>query len=91
MTHQNFSKFHNKYIRFHYNGSPLELSGVVIDILNYNEKKAPTEYVFIAMKDLLSWQKADKEGNVATKKSLQNTIDIDFISSPELVHPSHQN
>lgn len=91
MNHHEFSPYHNKHISFLYSppdGPEETLTGVLVDLISYDQKQRPTEYVFIRTSDLSDWQRADENGDTAAQEGLQRVIDIDFVSNPELVqHP----
>ena len=88
MNHHRFSSFHNKHIKFIYEspeGGREELSGVVVDIIRYNEKKTPTEYIYIKSTDLKEWQRASETGDIPKKNKLQRIIDIQYITHAQFV------
>lgn len=82
MDHVSFMPYHNRHIVFEYpdnTGFYETLSGVVLDLLEYNEKRTPTEYIFIPSNNLIEWQQADASNNETRKAELQRRIDIQFV------------
>ena len=88
MNHSDFAQYHNRHIMFEYcyPKKPIEkLNGVVLDIINYREKKTPTEYIFIQTNDLHNWKKADEIGDVVSKRKLERKIDIQYITRANII------
>lgn len=88
MTHIEFAPYHNRHISFLYrpiNGAEEKLAGVVLDIIKYNEKSIPTEYIFIPSPSLREWQECYERGDNVRMQGLQRTLDINFIFDPQFV------
>lgn len=85
MTHIEFFPFHNRHIKFRLRNGQ-ELHGVLLDMMDYNNKKVHTEYIFIPTERMREWKEADTTGNVALKEQLQSIIDIENIESAELLN-----
>lgn len=84
MTRIEFSPFHNRHIKFKLRGA--EKRGVVLDMLDYSQKKRDTEYIFIPTNNMNEWKLADRDGNIQKKKELQQIINIEEIETPELLN-----
>ncbi|HSZ25382.1 MAG TPA: hypothetical protein VK766_06690, partial [Cytophagaceae bacterium] len=74
MDHLSFFPFHNKFIRFSYNGQ--EMQGVVIDYIPYNKKEFSTQYIFIEKKDMKLWKEASEKHDKTVMEALESKIDI---------------
>ena len=87
MNHISFLPYHNRHISFQFKEGVriVELSGVVVDTLKYNEKKSPTEYVFIPTKSMVEWHEAHNKGDKKREKELERVIDIRNIVSAKLL------
>lgn len=88
MNHIEFAPYHNRHISFLYrppNRAEEKLAGVVLDIIKYNEKSIPTEYIFINSPSLKEWQECYERGDGVRMQALQRTLDINFIFDPQFV------
>ena len=85
MTHTEFSPYHNRYIKFKLSSGE-EKEGVVFDIIQYDKKKTPTEYVFIPTIHIKNWEDAERKGNKTLMNELEEKVDIADIVSAEVVH-----
>lgn len=83
MDHLSFFPFHNRHIKFFYDGH--EMYGVVIDSIPYNEKSFSTQYVYIPSNKLREWKEAEDNHDKTRMKLLEQEIDILKISDPSLI------
>ncbi|MBK9285868.1 MAG: hypothetical protein IPM51_16355 [Sphingobacteriaceae bacterium] len=84
MDHVSFFPFHNRHIRFLYDGQ--EMQGVVVDSIPYNEKAFSTQYVYIATRNMRAWKDAEKIQDNRAMRALEKKIDLLKITNPSLIN-----
>lgn len=80
MDHFSFFPFHNRHIKFYYEG--IEMQGVVIDSIPYNEKEFSTQYVYIPTVSMMEWKEAENNHDIDGMRSLETIIDVSKITNP---------
>lgn len=87
MTQVDFLPFNNRHIRFSLlNG--IEMQGLIVDPMNYNNNIPRTVYKFIRSHDLAAWRIAEGKRDVERMSRLQNDLDILDIESAEAIQPT---
>lgn len=84
MDQLSFFNYHNRHIRFEYNGEIM--SGVVVDSLSYDEKAFPTEYIYIPTSQMRAWKDAESSNNVTEMRRLEQRIDLRDLRNPSLIN-----
>lgn len=81
MTHIELSEkgLHNRHIEFSYKGEIL--SGVLIDMIPYDEKNEHTEYMFIPSENRTLWKEAFEKKDFSLLNNFFKTIDIQVITN----------
>jgi len=83
MDHASFFPFHNRHIKFLYDGQ--ERQGVVVDSIPYGKKEFSTQYIYIPTTNMIAWKDAERRGDKAAMKALEGEIDILRITNPSLL------
>lgn len=86
MTHLQFFPYHNKLIRFRCRGNSKWIYGVILDIIEYGQKKTSTHYSFIPIRLLDKWKLAFRNGNKTAMKRIEKDIDIKSIVNAEVIN-----
>lgn len=84
MDQLSFFKYHNRHIRFEYEGQ--QLQGVVVDSIPYDEKQYSTEYAFIPTNRMRAWKDAEDERDEQAMRNLERRIDLRLVKNPELLN-----
>ena len=84
MDHLSFFPFHNRHIKFLYDGVPKK--GVVIDSIPYDKKKFSTEYIYISTKNMRAWKDAEKTHDKSAMQALEEKINLLKITEPSLIN-----
>ena len=84
MTHNEFSEYHNYIIEFRYKGETK--TGVIIDVIPYEEQKNRSEYLFIPIKNLLTWREAESKLDKNKMKLLSQVVDISKVTDARRIN-----
>ncbi len=80
MNHFKFSKYHNREVHLLMNTGNI-LTGVALDIIDPNEKKRSTEYLFISSSDLKVWKRLEDSIRPEQRSQYEKVIDISNIET----------
>lgn len=83
MDHLTFLPFHNRHIKFFYEGEHRD--GVVVDSIPHENKEFSNQYAFISHEKMIPWKAAEKIQDITTMKGLEVKIDISKIANPILL------
>ena len=84
MDQLSFFKYNNRHIKFEYKGE--SRAGVVVDSIPYDEKEFPTQYIYIATKDMIDWKDAERRRDKMKMKRLEQKINLQFVENPQLLN-----
>lgn len=81
MTELKFAQLglHNHHIKFRLENSETIYSGVLMDIIPFEEKTKNSEYVFVSTPNLRKYKEAENENDQDMMNNLSNKIDISEI------------